>query len=264
MITSPQNDRVKDWVRLRKDGNVRRKRGLFLVEGKSAVRAALDANAKAKIKIAEVIHCPNLLGDDGQALVAQAESTRVEVVTVSKDCFRKIADTKSPQGVAAVIHIPEAQPELLQAPDALIVLCCGIADPGNLGTIIRTADAVGATAVVSLPPAADFYNAKVIRSTAASLLNVPVFPMLPDACLTTVNDTQLKIIAAEASGDVSYTDADWSRPVCIAVGNEAHGVPHDVLAAATQRVSIPIRGGAESLNAAVAASILLYEAVRGA
>lgn len=257
MITSPQNSKVKALVRLRKDGNARRAEGRFFVEGRAVVAAALETGAP----VVEILYSPNLLGRE-HPLLARAARAGLEVIALSKDCFRKIADTKSPQGIAVVVEIAPPRAEVLEEPRALVVCACGLADPGNLGTIIRSADAAGATAVVTLPPSVDPYNAKVVRATAASLFNVPVLPLETGDFLARAAAAGLRIVAAVPEGGALHTGADWSRPVCIVVGSEAHGVAPEVLAAAACRVSIPIRGGAESLNAAVAASILLYEAVR--
>jgi TrmH family RNA methyltransferase len=231
---------------------------MFLVEGPASVEAALS---DPRSRIMELLVSPNLLGRE-HAAIKQARDAGIDVVEMTRDCFKKVSDTKAPQGLAATVRIPSARPELLRQPEALVVVCCGIADPGNLGTIIRTADAVAATCVVTLPPSADLYNAKVVRSTAASLFHVPCFAMSEEAFLDTAREVPLRLVAAAAHDGEAPSAATWQRPFALAIGSEAHGVPESILSATQTWVTLPLPGRAESLNAAVAAGILLYESVR--
>jgi TrmH family RNA methyltransferase len=259
-ITSPQNEHVKELVELRKDGELRRERGEFFLEGRRGVAAALSAS---HIEVRELIHCPNLMEDE--TLVEAARARKVPLVKVSKDVFKKIADVVTPQGIAAVVKIPQyTLAQVLEADDPLLVVACGIQDPGNMGTLIRSCEAAGATGLVALEGSADFFNAKVVRSTAAGLLTLPLIRMKAVDFIADAMARSVRLVATAAGEGVSYRTFDWKRrPLAICIGSEGEGLPDAMEVACRERVTIPMRGQAESLNAAVAASILLFEAQAG-
>lgn len=256
-ITSPQNAHVKELVDLRKDGEARRARGAFFLEGRRGVAAALAA---AHIEICEVIYCPHILDDE--SLVNAARSRDLPMTKVSKDVFRKMADVVSPQGIAAVVKIPQfTLAQILDADDPLIVVACGIQDPGNLGTIIRSCEAAGATGLVSLENTADYFNAKVVRSTAAGLLTLPLVRMKAVEFIADAMARNVRLVGTAVGEGISYRKFDWKRrPLALCIGSEGEGLPEVMAVACQERVTIPMRGQAESLNAAVAASVLLFEA----
>ena len=257
-ISSPQNAHVKELVALRKNGEVRRECGQFLLEGRRGVATALAA---PHVEVCEVIYCPHILEDS--VLVDAARECDLPLVKVTKDVFRKIADVVSPQGVAAVIKIRQfTLAEMLESDEApLIVVACGIQDPGNLGTIIRSCQAAGATGLVALEGTADFYNAKVVRSTAAALLMLPVVRTTAVDFISDAMARNVRLVATAAREGVRYREFDWGRrPLAICIGGEGEGLPETMDVACQEHVTIPMRGQAESLNAAVAASILLFEA----
>ncbi len=256
MITSPQNERVKHLARLSRDGRLRREHGHFLVEGPRFVETALAGGARVE----QVIYSPNIAGKE-HPLVARAEALGTAVLPVSKDCYRKIADVKSPQGLAALVSLPEYEPaEVLSRPDGLYLAACGVRDPGNLGTMIRSADAAGAAGVLVIKPAADIYNGKVVRSTAGSLLNLPVVSLGEAEALDALSAAGVRLVLAEAGDGEDVRSADWSRPLALAVGSEADGFSPAVREAAGSSVRVPMWGAAESLNAAAAAAVCLYAA----
>lgn len=256
MITSPQNEHVKHLARLGRDGRLRRERGHFLVEGPRFVEAAFGSGAR----IEELVYSPNLAGSD-HPLAGRAERAGVKVTLLSKDCYRKVASVKTPQGLAALVSIPEHDlAEALAAPEGLYLLACGVQDPGNLGAMIRSADAAGAAAVLVARPAADIYNSKVVRATAGSLLNLPVVSREEAELLAALKSAGTRLLVAEARGKLDARRADWSRPLAVAVGSEAAGLSDEVRAAAAGSVRVPMWGRAESLNAAAAAALCLYAA----
>lgn len=260
LITSPQNPYVKDLVALRKDGNVRRERQAFFLEGRRGVLTALEL---AHTRIGEVIVCEKILGEDAE-LNERLAARGAPVVRVSKDVFKKIADVETPQGVAAVVRMPEwTFEDLLKPAEPFFVVACGIQDPGNLGTLIRTAEACGATGLVTLEHTADPFNAKVVRSTAGGLLALPIVRLSTPSFLKLAEENRVRLAAACAHDGVSFREFDWKRrPLGLCIGSEAHGLSEEILAAKPERVTIPLRGKAESLNAAVSASVLLFEAQR--
>jgi TrmH family RNA methyltransferase len=262
MLSSPQNQRVKDYVELRTDGNVRREHQRFLLEGRKPVQAALSM---PHVTVHELIFSDHLLGDDLE-LVEVARKKHIPLVRVSKDVFKKIADVMTPQGIAAVVKIPEWTPaEIFARKNALLVVACGLQDPGNVGTIIRSCEASGATGLVTLEHTADPFNAKVVRATAAGLLALPILRMKTGEFLAEADKREMRLIATAATGGVGYRKFDWNkRPIALCIGSEGEGLPEVIEKACRERVTIPIKGSAESLNAAVAASILLFEAGAGA
>lgn len=261
LLSSPQNQRVKDYVELRSDGNLRRDQKQFFMEGKRTVGAAL---ASKRTAIHEIIFSEQLLEDDLD-LVRQADAHRIPLVRVSKDVFNKIAGVMSPQGIAAVVKIPEwSAKEILARNDALIAVACGIQDPGNLGTLIRSCEACGATALITLENTADPYNAKVVRATAAALLELPILKMTAASLLNEATQRGARLIGCVAHGGISFRRIDWAkRPILLLIGSEGEGLPANIEAACTERTTIPMKGHAESLNAAVAASVILFEAMEG-
>jgi TrmH family RNA methyltransferase len=258
MLSGPQNQRVKDYVELRMDGNVRREKKRFLLEGRKPVLAALQLS---HVVVHELIFSDHLLGDDLE-LVQLAHKKHIELVRVSKDVFKKIADVMTPQGVAAVIKLPEWEPEeILGRKDALIVVACGLQDPGNVGTIIRSCEASGATGLVTLEHTADPYNAKVVRATAAGLLALPILRMKTPEFIHEASKRGVRLLATAANGGINYRQFDWQkRPLALCIGSEGEGLPDAIKNVCAKKITIPLKGSSESLNAAVAASILLFEA----
>ncbi len=256
MITSPQNEHVKHLAKLGKDGRLRSQHRHFLVEGPRFVETALAGGAGVE----ELVYSPNLAGED-HPLAERAERAGIRVTRFSKDCYRKIAGVKTPQGLAALVRFPEHDlADVLSAKDGLYLVACGVRDPGNLGAMIRSADAAGATGVLVVRPAADIYNSKVVRATAGSLLNLPVVAAGEGEVLAALKSAGLRLLVAEAGGKHDARSADWSRPVAVGVGSETAGFTEAVRAAAAGSVRIPMWGKTESLNAAAAAALCLYSA----
>jgi TrmH family RNA methyltransferase len=249
---------VKDYVELRVDGNVRREHGCFLLEGRRAVASALSL---PRARVSEVVFSDHILGDD-LSLVHKALQKNVPLVRVSKDVYKKIADVMTPQGIAAVVQIPQwKEADVFGAKDALIVAACGLQDPGNLGTLIRSCEAAGAAGLVILEGSIDPFNAKVVRATAAGLLALPILRMKTDDFLKESAKRRMRLAATAAQGGTPFKQFDWQRrPLVLCIGNEGSGLPEQVEAACSEKITIPMRGSAESLNAAVAASILLFQA----
>lgn len=227
----------------------------LLVEGPHAV-------AEAAGKLRQVFLTEAALREHPR-LVAAARRDGAEVVTVSEDVCAAIATTRTCQGVVAVAALPPAPLADALAAARLVLVCCEVGDPGNAGTIVRTADAAGADAVVFAGASVDPRNPKVVRASAGSLFHLPVvhgvgWAEVERAC----RRAGLRLVAADAAAPARYTDVDLAGPTALVVGNEAHGLDPRVRAGCDLAVSVPIHGRAESLNVAAAVAVLTYEAAR--
>lgn len=187
----------------------------------------------------------------------------VPVQLVTERGAKALSDTVTPVGLVAVCRMPEASlAEVLSAP-RLVAVAVDTADPGNAGTMIRLADAMGADALVLAGEGVDPYNAKCLRASAGSIFSVPVLEMADTAALVDALKTAgLRVLATTLDGETSLDDADLTVPTAWLFGPEAHGLSDDVAAIADARVRIPMAGSAESLNVAAAAAICLYESSR--
>ncbi len=251
MITlSASNDKIKHIKKLSKKRE-REKSGEFIIEGK---RSVTDAVANGAF-ISYIIFC------DGEEPLFDES---VPQFSTDKKTYADITDTESPQDMLAVAKIDSCSEEdILSGSFDLLVLCDRVQDPGNVGTIIRTADAAGSSAVVLSPGCADLYNPKVIRSTMSSVFNIPI---VKDGDLSSLIP-QLKkkgyrvFCGALREDAVSLFDSDFHGKCAVVIGNEGSGASEEVISLC-EAVKIPMRGKAESLNASVSAGILMYEVLR--
>jgi len=234
----------------------REKHSLFVAEGVRSVEELL----RSGLRVRGALVAPQLAGAPrGQALRAALDQSQVEVAEVSEKEFRSAAETESPQGVIAIGEVPARSLDTLDIQaKCRIVLLDGVQDPGNAGTILRTAAALGATATVALPGTVDLWNAKVIRSSmGAQFVHAALHAGLADV-LGFIERKKIDLWATAASG-APLARADAPARLAIAVGNEGAGVSSEIRARAVRTVSLPISGSVESLNVAVATGIILYE-----
>lgn len=250
MITSTSNEKVKLALALQTRAKSRRKEGKIALEGVRLVRDALQAG-----------QCPDFalvtpdMPDAG--LLARLREQRIEPLPVSDEVMRAISDTEQPQGILAVFPMPQPN---LPAKLARILILDAIRDPGNMGTMLRAAAAAGVDAVLLSPDSADPYNPKALRGGMGAHFRVPVIEMAWSAIASTC--AGMNVYLADGSGDLRYDAADWSHPWALVIGGEARGAGDEARALATARVSIPMAAATESLNAAVAAGIILFEAAK--
>ena len=238
MITSVDNARVKDVVRLRRSRE-RKRSGLFVAEGPREVERA----AAAGLRIVATYFAPELL-------------VWPEGEEVSERVLRKMAYRAEPEGVIAIVEAPRRE---LARGGSLYLVSVGIEKPGNLGAMARSAEAAGADALVVAEAESDIWNPNAIRASTGAVFSLPVV----EASLTEIVELDVPLVAAVVGAPTAYTDADLTGPVALAVGPEDEGLGPAWREAATLQVSIPVRGGGvDSLNAATAAALLLYEAVR--
>jgi RNA methyltransferase, TrmH family len=233
----------------------RKRRGRFLAEGPNLVEAALTSGAVRDVFVTESA------ADRFDALLAGVD---VPVHLVTERAAKALSDTVTPVGLVAVCESVAVTLEnvLTQRP-RLVVVAAGVSEPGNAGTLIRLAHAMGAAAVVLAGHSVDPYNAKCLRASAGSVFGVPIVAD-PDTItvVSTLREAQLQVFATTADGELSVDDADLSAPTAWVFGAEAHGLPGEVTAMADARVRIPMPGATESLNVAAAAAICLYLTAR--
>lgn len=225
-----------------------------MVEGTVGVQDALDAGAL----IEAVFAAP---GADAATLAA-AETAGIPVHLLAAGVLERVADTVTPQPLAAVVGFVD-QPLNALRDASFIVVCVDVRDPGNVGTLLRTAEASGAQGVIFTNGSVDVYNPKAVRASAGSVFHVPI--VVGGEAVSVVNqldDWGLQTVGACAHGGVDPSGVNFTSPVALLVGNEAHGLPSDVEAALKARVTIPLAGRAESLNVAMATAVLAFEIAR--
>jgi len=187
----------------------------------------------------------------------------VEIIELPAEVFASAVTTESPQGVAALV-VPKAfsLDDILREDDPLIVIAAGLQDPGNLGTLIRSAEAFGAAGVVALPGTVSPWNAKALRASSGSAFRLPIIGASEDEVFSRLRSSGITLLAAVADRGLAASEVDLTKSAALLIGNEGRGLSEDLLNRAEGRVTIPRSGPVESLNAAIAGSILLYEASR--
>ncbi|MFA5839051.1 MAG: RNA methyltransferase [Candidatus Margulisiibacteriota bacterium] len=229
----------------------RRKEQKFVVEGPHLVGDAIDS-------IDFVIYTKD------QPLLNQLLRKNIPCYKASQKEYNELTGVETPQGILAVVKEQSYQlNDVIKAGNPLVVFCIDVQDPGNLGTIIRTADAVGASGVVLSKGTVDLYNPKVIRSTMGSLFHLPIVQDVEvEAAITFFKQHKIKLVAADLTGEKSHFALKYDCPLAVLVGNEGAGLSSEYSALCDEKVKIPMPGRAESLNVSVSTAVILYEAVR--
>lgn len=256
-ISSPSNAQVKNLVLLQKKAKARDEQGIFVIEG-----IKMFEEAKALGLVIKAYASESFYGETIKDEPKYFDGIEYEVLTDM--VFKEVSDTKTPQGILATVKQANYPLEnLLEAPDACILLLEDIRDPGNMGTMIRTAEGAGVTGIIFGDSTVDIYNPKVIRSTMGSIYRMP-FYQSKDFYLTIsqMKEQGIIVFAAHLMG-ASYDTENYFKGKCaFLIGNEANGLSERAVKEADKLIKIPMAGHVESLNAAVAAAILMYEAAR--
>jgi len=251
MITSIQNERIK-YVRSLARRRVRQREGRFVVEGTRLV----DEVARAGLRPALLLYTESWAATPaGQRLLSSLPPAEEGNWLVGEPVLAACADTETPQGVLAVLPFVDHDPR-----PGLILVLDQVRDPGNLGTILRSAEAAGVGQVLLAPGTVDPYNPKVVRGAMGAHFRLPVSGLDWPAIAARLAGRAVWL--ADAAATVAYDAVDWRQPAALIVGGEAAGAGQAAEELATGRVSIPMAGGAESLNAAMAATVILFEAAR--
>lgn len=258
MITSTSNQRMKEIVQLQKKSRARNQAGVFIVEGIRMVRE-VPAERLVQLYVTEEFyekHKEELPKKDGRTVRAEF---------VAPDVFAHISDTKTPQGVLAVVRQSRYSEDIVleQQRTPHILVLDNLQDPGNLGTIFRTAEAAGVTGIIMSRDCVDIYNPKTIRSTMGAIFRMPF--LYVDDLRVSIAQMQSKgvhVYAAHLHGEHFYDEEDYCGGTAFLIGNEGNGLRQEVAECADTWIRIPMEGQAESLNAAVAASVLMFEVSR--
>ncbi len=251
-ITSLQNDLVKHLVKLRDDRRHRQRDGLMLVEGWDEIALALNAGHRPQT----VISCPELTS---RVLPATAGET----VTVTKPVFEKISYRENPDGWMAVFPTPRHALQDLRLGDRpLVIVAESLEKPGNLGAILRTADAAGVAALIVCDPRADLYGPNVVRASRGTVFSVAAAQGSSQEVFDFLKQHGLQVIAATPTATHPYTAIDLRRPLALVVGTEDEGLTDFWLTHADARVLIPMMGKVNSLNVSIATALITYEALR--
>jgi len=258
-ISSPANPRLKEIVRLRHRSH-RDEAGVMIVEGFRELRRALDGG----VKPTQVFFCPELYADAAApALAEECRQAGAQLIQCSRAAFEKIAYGDRLEGLLAVAPQMRLRLEDIRLkPDAIVVVAEAVEKPGNLGAILRSADATGVSAVIACDRGTDAYNPNVIRASTGMIFAVPVVEAGTSEVLAWLDRNEFRIIAATPRAPTVYTDADMRGNVAIVVGTEHEGLSRAWMERADLAVRIPMLGKADSLNVAAATTLLLYEAIR--
>lgn len=257
-ISSAANPRIKQLVALRR----RRERdqaAVTLVEGQAEIRLAVAAGVRPRA----LYYCPDLNPAGAGSVIEAVAERGAQLVRVPRPVFEKISYREGPDGLLAVVPaITVGLDHLTVTAAPLVLVCAGLEKPGNLGAILRTADAAGVEAVIAADPVTDWGNPNVVRASKGTVFSVPVASGGSEQVLDWISGRGLRIVAATPDASQLVTATDLTGPVAIAVGAEQTGLPDLWLDRADIRVRIPMFGLADSLNVSTSAAIITYEAVR--
>ena len=254
-ITSAQNPKIKLLQTLQKKSAERRAQGLFVVEGVRELEHCLEAG----YQLHAVFHCPDLL----QQLPAGVKAQQCACYEVTADLYAKIAYRATTEGIVAEVRErPLALEDLTLSEHPLIVVLESVEKPGNLGAVLRSADAAHADAVVVCDPLTDLYNPNLIRSSIGALFTVPCVACTSEACIRFLKEHGIRILTAQLQDSHLYYDTDMRQGTAIVMGTESTGLTDCWRKAADAHIRIPMLGRLDSLNVSVSAAILLFEAVR--
>ncbi len=257
MISSLSNAQIKNLILLQKKSKAREEQGIFVIEGIKMFREARDMGILKKAYVSESFYHQMLTEQPGYF-------SQLDHELVTDSVFKEVSETKTPQGImGTVTQIRYRLEDMLRTPDACLLLLEDIRDPGNLGTMIRTAEGAGITGIIFGDSTVDIYNPKVVRATMGSIYRVP-FYQAPDfhETIAAIKKQGIIVYAAHLMGIPYDTDGGFRGRCAFLIGNEANGLSEQAAGLADTLIKIPMAGKVESLNAAVAAAILMYEAAR--
>ena len=257
IITSKDNHKIKHIRKLKNSKREREERKQYLIEGITMLQEAL----KEKIEIDTIVICEDCIDKDKIDQSLFYEIAKYNCIYVGKEIFKLLTDVSTPQGLIAVVNKKRVEPKITYSEDLVLILN-DIQDPGNMGTILRTLDAIGITQVLYTSNTVEIYNPKVVRSTMGGIFRItPIELKDIKREIKTLKENGYKIISTALNSTTNVYDVNYMKSVII-IGNEANGVSDELLKLSDMVIKIPILGNTESLNASVATGIILYEHIR--
>ncbi|MDP3143324.1 MAG: RNA methyltransferase [Candidatus Omnitrophota bacterium] len=258
-ITSGDNPRIKNVVRLR-DKSERDSQRLMIIDGYRAINLALNNNVTLK----ELFYCEKFFNSRGEKIFVQrAEQKGSRIFHLEEKVFRKIAYGDNPEGLLAIgEQVKKSLADLPMGKSALFIILESLEKPGNLGAILRSADAIGVNGVIVCNGKTDICNPNVIRSSRGTLFALPVVETTTPNSISWLKKNNIKIIAATPLAKVEYSKMDYKNSCAIVLGSEDKGISPAWLNVAEFKIKIPMKGQADSLNVSIAAAVILYEALR--
>ena len=257
MISSTSNAQIKNIIQLQKKSKAREEQGAFVIEGIKMFEESVTFGKLIKAYVSKSFY-------EEKVLEISDYFKDIPYEIVEDTVLKEASDTLTPQGIMAIVKKPEYNLEdILQDTNANLVILEDLRDPGNLGTILRTAEGAGITGIILSKTSVDMYNPKVIRSTMGAIYRMP-FVYVEDLIETidNIKSHHISIYAAHLSADCYYDEVNYKGKCAILIGNEANGLSDEITKMATKYIKIPMAGNVESLNAAIAAAILMYEIYR--
>lgn len=259
-ITSAQNPKIKDFLALQEKSRLRREKGLFVVEGRRELLHCLEAGFSPRT----IFVCEEILGAGEMEAVLEAAGEGCTVFSVSANVYDRMAYRSGTEGVTAIMQARNLRLEELRFrnEEPLIVVVEAVEKPGNLGAILRSADAAGADAVIVCDPLTDLYNPNLIRASIGAVFSVPVVAASSAETIEWLRSRGVTIYTAQLQDSSWYYDCDMKKATAIVMGTEATGLTGIWREAANRHIRIPMLGKLDSLNVSVSAAVLLFEAVR--
>ena len=255
-ISSIQNPLIKQFIQLKEKSRERKKTGLFIIEGQRELALAI----KGGYTIDTILFFPELFSEEDLKTLECEASNEIEI---SKAVFQKLAHRDSTEGIIAVVKAkPHALTDLKLTKNPLILVAEAPEKPGNIGALLRTADAANIDAVIIANPKSDLYNPNIIRSSVGTVFTNNIIMTSTETAIAFLQDHNINIFTAILQKSETYDSQDYTNPTAIVVGTEATGLTETWREAATQNISIPMRGSIDSMNVSVAAGILVFEAIR--
>lgn len=256
IISSKDNERVKYTKSLLKSKN-RQKESKFIIEGYRILTLAIECKADLDyVFINEDFENK----EEHKNFLSILKNNKIKIFKTTNKIFKELVDTENTQGILGVVKFKERKIDNnISCNDKFVLILDRIQDPGNMGTIIRTADAAGVDAIIALKGSVDIYNPKVIRSTMGSIFDMNIINCTQEECIKKLREEDFKIVSSYLNTDNYYHETKYENKIALVIGNEANGVNDDLIKESDILVKIPIYGNAESLNAAISSAILMYE-----
>jgi TrmH family RNA methyltransferase len=256
-ITSIQNPYVKNLVKLQEKARERKKQGLFIIEGKREITLAISSG----YEFVSVLFCPKIISENE---IIHLFTESINRIQISKEVFQKLAYRFSTEGIIAITKVKDFSLNTIElnGKNPLILVAEGIEKPGNIGALLRTADAANIDAVFIANPKSDLYNTNIIRSSVGCIFTNQIAIGTSEEIITFLQKNNITIYAATLQNSNEYHEQDFTNNAAIVVGTEATGLSDIWKAATSQHINIPMQGKIDSMNVSVSAAIIIYEAVR--